>query len=377
MPGSVAGAWRGDWIVVHAQLELGGVVDEAHMRDAAWRVLAHVCQRLLQHPVGRQLHASRQVPAVPLDPQIDAEPRTPVVLDQRLERVEARLGSQGGGRVIGAQHTEQPAQLANRLPGRDLDRAQRLARPLRIALEHPLDSPGLDAHQADAVGDDVMELAGYSSPFGGQRRARTLLLLALGPLGAILEALRFDPPCPDEPTQQPGAAAERDEERALDDDQVAEGHNLRLEQHRDQHPDEADPEADQRRPQLRIGGHGVKRDQHRQHQVDALYRRAEHDRLQCDGAHHSAQRGERPPAAPAERQREQDEERRREPMRAAHGGERLAEEPKVQLGPDDQRDHDRPVEGLGIEPPQARNQAAVLHRHNGRRSSAPAHRPVG
>src|SRR5204863_3651013 len=80
--------------------------------------------------------------------------------------------------VAGAQDSEQPAQLDQRLTTARLDRAESAARLLRVVKQA---RPGLRLHDhhAHAVRDHVVELAGDPPALLGDRRPRLLLPLAL------------------------------------------------------------------------------------------------------------------------------------------------------------------------------------------------------
>ena len=52
-------------------------------------VLERVRERLLDHPVGRQVDARRQRPSVPLDPQVDRQPGGPGAVGERGDRFQA------------------------------------------------------------------------------------------------------------------------------------------------------------------------------------------------------------------------------------------------------------------------------------------------
>ena len=76
-------------------------------------------------------------------------------------------GSERVRRRRAAQQAEHAAELGDRLLPGVLDGAQRLPRAVRIAVEQVLGGAGLDHHDADAVGDDVVQLAGDPGALGG------------------------------------------------------------------------------------------------------------------------------------------------------------------------------------------------------------------
>ena len=80
--------------------------------------------------------------------------------------------------VGAAQEPEHPPQLAERLAPRARDRDEGLACPLGIALEHRLARLGLHHHRADAMRDDVVQLARQPRALVGDRGALARRLLA-------------------------------------------------------------------------------------------------------------------------------------------------------------------------------------------------------
>src|SRR5262249_37082859 len=84
------------------------------------------------------------------------------------------------------QHADQSAHLGERLPARLLDDQQRVAFALLVGPEQSPYAGSLDGHDADAMADDVMQLARDPRPLLRDRGTRTVLALALGPGGASL-----------------------------------------------------------------------------------------------------------------------------------------------------------------------------------------------
>ena len=80
---------------------------------------------------------------------------------------------------------------------------------LRGVADQPLPGLGLDDHHADAVRDDVVQFAGDPPAFGGDRRARLLFPLLLGPRGAVLQAGDLAAPLPQVASDQPGHREDR------------------------------------------------------------------------------------------------------------------------------------------------------------------------
>src|SRR4051795_4147934 len=70
VPAARQGGGRADAVVGDLQLHRPGPVPDPHPHRGGLRVLERVGQALLHDPVGRQLDADRQLPAVALDPQL-------------------------------------------------------------------------------------------------------------------------------------------------------------------------------------------------------------------------------------------------------------------------------------------------------------------
>ena len=68
-----------------------------------------------------------------------------------------------------------------------LDGGERPAGALGVGVEHRLGGLGLDHHDAEAVGHDVVHLARDAGALLGHRGPRLGLAGALGPLGALGE----------------------------------------------------------------------------------------------------------------------------------------------------------------------------------------------
>ena len=78
-----------------------------------------------------------------------------------------------------AQHADEAAHLDERLAACRVDRGQRLARRGLLALEHALGRLRLHDHDAEAVRDDVVQLARDPGPLGCRRGQCLDLPLAL------------------------------------------------------------------------------------------------------------------------------------------------------------------------------------------------------
>jgi hypothetical protein len=94
----------------------------------------------------------------------------------------------------------QAVELAQRLAPGLFGRDQRLLGGLRSGQRHPPGGRDLNRHQADAVGDDVVELARDPDPFLGHGELGASVLLDLQPTGPV----------------EKGAGAEGDEQQRPD-----------------------------------------------------------------------------------------------------------------------------------------------------------------
>ena len=106
--------------------------------------------------------------------------RQPGVRGQLVEPVQAERRLPGRRLLLGAQHAEHRADLAQRLGARRLDRGQRLAGLLRPVVHQVQPHPGLHVDQRQVVAEHVVQLAGDPQPFLGRLPA-LLLLAAPGP----------------------------------------------------------------------------------------------------------------------------------------------------------------------------------------------------
>jgi hypothetical protein len=105
-----------------------------------------------------------------------------------VEVAQARLRGERELLVLAAQEAEQPPHLHQRLLATGLDRAQRLGDAGLADLEL-LGRLGLDDDDADAVGDDVVQLARDARSLLGHGLARLGLALALDAHGVGLEVV--------------------------------------------------------------------------------------------------------------------------------------------------------------------------------------------
>ena len=88
------------------------------------------------------------------------------------------------GRVLGAEHLQQPAQFGDRLLAGALHRPHRAGGELRVLDGHPAGAGRLQHHHGDGVGDDVVQFAGDPKPLrihGRGRQGRAGCLQFPGP----------------------------------------------------------------------------------------------------------------------------------------------------------------------------------------------------
>ena len=104
---------------------------------------------------------------------------------------------------FGPQHTEQVTQLTKCLASRLLHRFHRPRGTLRIVGNNGLGGTGLHRHQADLMGDNVVQLAGDTSAFLGYRATGFGGLFSFELRSALLEETQVFPTNPDTPAEVP------------------------------------------------------------------------------------------------------------------------------------------------------------------------------
>ena len=113
------------------------------------------------------------------------------LLDQAIEEAQARLRLLPDAAVRRVtQEPDEAVQLVQGFPAGLAYRRERVARASGISLEQALRRPGLHDHHADAVGDDVVQLARHPVALLGDRAAGDGLLLGLEHGGPLLECPR-------------------------------------------------------------------------------------------------------------------------------------------------------------------------------------------
>ena len=163
-------------------------------------MLARVRQRLLDDAIRRQVDAGRQRHRLALRSQLDPKAARAGLLHELAHVAQPRLRRQRCVGVRPAQDAKRAAHLVERVAPRALDRLQRFARALGVAVEHRPRALRLRHHPADAVRDDVVQLARDPRPLLADRGALALQRLLLeqrqplrpGPRAAADEPRRRD-----------------------------------------------------------------------------------------------------------------------------------------------------------------------------------------
>jgi hypothetical protein len=146
-------------VVGDLQLQLVAAVADLDAGVNRAGVLERVGQRLLDDAIHRHVHAGSQRGGIALGDELDIQPAPARLLEQRAEALDPGLWRERHVAVGPAQRAERPAHLAECRAARALDRLERLARALGIAVEYAPRALGLHDHEPDVVRDDVVELA--------------------------------------------------------------------------------------------------------------------------------------------------------------------------------------------------------------------------
>jgi hypothetical protein len=167
-------------VVDDVHRELDDPVADGDVRLRRFRVLERVRERLLHDPVGREVEPGRQRRSHALDRQLDRQSGVANLLEQLGELLEPRLRRERRVRVLlGPDHPEQAAELAQRLAARRLDRRQRRPRPRRLRVKDVGARRRLNDHHAHVVRDHIVQLTRDPGLLARHRAARLLLPLAL------------------------------------------------------------------------------------------------------------------------------------------------------------------------------------------------------
>ncbi len=177
--------------VADGELDLRIGVAQHHLHaPRRVRVLEHVGQRLLGHPVNARLQLCRQLARPTLDLELDWQARAGQPADQ---------GPQIAALLARPQHAEQAAHLAECVPAGLGDPRQRPARRVGIPRRGVAPAVGLGDHHRQRMRDHVMQLA--RDPRALPRRPDLRLLIALD-LQRRQSGMAADPPLGEQRRQQ-------------------------------------------------------------------------------------------------------------------------------------------------------------------------------
>ena len=166
------------------------VTADREQRRRLPRVLHDVRQRLLQHPEGVDPHARGDgLAQVALVAKGHRHARRFDLRDERIEVGRSRSRCvQTLCVALFAQHAEHPSHLLQRLAARRLDRGERLARFVRVRVDHVRADSGLHCDDAHRVRDDVVQLLRDAPPLVDDRLVRLALTIDFEQRGTLLEA---------------------------------------------------------------------------------------------------------------------------------------------------------------------------------------------
>src|SRR5205085_9609065 len=153
---AVAPAWS---VVAHGEFHVPVAVADEDLRVVRPGVLDGVRQAFLDEPVRGEIDTGRKLLRCAFDPQLDRKPRLARLLDELVEVLEARLGGERGGLFGPAEDADHAPHLRERLAAGLFDDEQCLTLLLLMRAEQSPPRRGLHGHHADAVADDVVQLA--------------------------------------------------------------------------------------------------------------------------------------------------------------------------------------------------------------------------
>ena len=165
-------------------------VVERHACVGRAGVLERVRERLLDHAVRGQVGSRRQFPWSARTDDLGREAGGPHRLDQRAELGESWLRCGRRPLAVVGEHADQPSHLGEPRAARLLHLADRRLRRQRIAVDDGPRGAGLHHHDADRVGDDVVQLAGDPGAFPRDGLACRQLAISSQPLAAVVDAIR-------------------------------------------------------------------------------------------------------------------------------------------------------------------------------------------
>jgi hypothetical protein len=146
-------------VVADGQLDVTVAVADEYLRVLRAGVLDRVRQPFLDEPVGGEVDAGRQCLGLSLDAQLDRQAPLPRVSDELVEVLEARLRCERRRFLGPAQDADHLAHLGKSFAACLLDDHQRCSFLLLVRSQEAACRRRLHGHHADAVPDDVVELA--------------------------------------------------------------------------------------------------------------------------------------------------------------------------------------------------------------------------
>jgi hypothetical protein len=146
--------------VGHLERDLGVAVPEPNRGVARIRCLERPFERLLDHPVGREVDARGERGLLALDLELDRQAGRPCARDEVADVGERGLRSQRQLLVVAAQHAEQVPDLGERLAAGRLDRREGALGHVGLLAHEPFGGAGLADHRRDRRADHVVELPG-------------------------------------------------------------------------------------------------------------------------------------------------------------------------------------------------------------------------
>jgi ABC-2 type transport system ATP-binding protein len=139
------------------------------------RMLDRVRQTFLNEPIGGEVDSGGKLVRLAFDAQVDRETSLARLLDEPTDMLQARLRCECRRLLRSPQHPDHAAHLGKRLASRSLDDQKRVALTLLVRSKQPPHAGSLHRHDADAVPNDVVELARDTCPLLGNGRPRDLV----------------------------------------------------------------------------------------------------------------------------------------------------------------------------------------------------------
>src|SRR2546423_2924772 len=191
-------------VVAHRQLDVAVAVADEHLGVCRAGVLDRIREPLLDEAVGGQVDTGGKLYGLSLDVQLHRKTSLARFLDQALELLEGGLRGERGRLLWPAEDAYHAPHLGERLAARLLDDEQGRVLLLLVGLQEPPDRGGLHGHHADAVADDVVQLACDARPFFGHGQPRPFLSLPLGACRPLLRLVDFPELAADGKSDDPG-----------------------------------------------------------------------------------------------------------------------------------------------------------------------------